>query len=415
MDATVFSNRRARLAEQLDDGSALVLFAGEAPHRSADSSYEFTPNRNFYYLTGIDREKVILLVVKRNGTVDETLYVEHTDELAAKWIGARMTVEEAQQRSGIQTIHFIEEFTDAFGALFHRSPIDKVYLSFPSEAWSTSDSPAHQFAREIRDRVPYLPIANAFPAIVALRAVKSEEELAEIRKAGEITREGVLNMYRNVKPGMYEYELQAHFDFALKRRGVKEHAFPSIIAGGGRATVLHYVENDHVLEDGQLVLTDLGAAHGYYSSDVTRTFPVNGKFSERQKEIYEIVLQAEEETIAAVKPGVTLKELNDLTSAVLAAGLKRIGKIKEDDELPQYYYHGVSHSLGLDTHDVWDARMTVEPGAVITIEPGLYLADEGIGIRIEDDVVVTETGCEILTPGIPKTVAEVEAAIAGRA
>ncbi|MCL6452773.1 MAG: aminopeptidase P family protein [Alicyclobacillus sp.] len=414
MDASLFTKRRQHLATQLDDGAALVLFAGRAPHRSADSYYEFTPDRNFYYLTGIDRENVIFLLVKRGGAVEETLFIEHTDELAAKWVGARMTPEEAEAASGIGQIRYLEEFDDTFGALFRRSPIDKVYLCLPSESWATPHSPAHAFARQLRERLPHLPVDNAFPAIVRLRAVKSAEELDEIRKAADITREGVLNMYRNVRPGMYEYQLQAYFDFALKQRGTKEHAFPPIVAGGPRATVLHYVDNDEVLEDGQLVLTDLGAAHGYYSSDVTRTFPVNGKFTPRQREIYEIVLKAEIETMAAVKPGMTLKALNDITRSILAEGLKRIGKIQQDDELQAYYYHSVSHSLGLDTHDVWDARMTIQPGAVITIEPGLYLEDEGIGIRIEDDVVVTESGCEILTPGIPKTVEEIEAAIANR-
>lgn len=414
MEASFFASNRSRVGEKMKDFSVLVLFAGRAAHRSADSLYDFTPNRHFYYMTGIDREHVLLLLVKRDGNVEETLFVERPDELAAKWVGERLSSEKAGALSGVRNVKYLDEFEDNLTSVFHRSPVDTVYLSFEPEGWHDNNSATHQFARQVRDRMPYLQIENIHPVITELRTVKSEGEIAEIKKAIDITEEGIRNMLANVKPGMKEYQLEAFFNFSLRSNGVKEHAFPSIVAGGGRATVLHYVENDATLEDGNLVLIDLGAGMGYYSADISRTFPVNGKFTERQREFYEIVLKAELETIEAVKPGITLRELNDVTRAVLARELKRIGKITDDSQLSDYYYHGVSHSLGLDTHDVWDSRNTLKPGHVITIEPGLYIADEGIGIRIEDDVVVTESGCEVLSPNIPKTVEEIESLIQKR-
>jgi len=246
-----------------------------------------------------------------------------------------------------------------------------------------------------------------------MRTVKDEAEIECIRRAIDITREGVIAMMQHARPGMREYELEAHFDFALRSRGVREHAFPPIVAGGERACVLHYVDNDQVIEDGQLVLCDLGAQYGCYSADITRTFPISGRFTARQREIYNIVLAAMEATIEAIRPGVTTGELNDVTRSVLAQELKRIGLIQDDSEVARYYYHGVSHRLGLDTHDVGSPKWPLEAGDVITVEPGLYIAEEGIGIRIEDDVLVTEDGAVNLSLSIPKDPDEIERIMRG--
>ena len=211
---------------------------------------------------------------------------------------------------------------------------------------------------------------------------------------------------------MKEHQLEAYFNFDLKMAGVKDFAFPSIVASGPNGTILHYVENDREVQDGELVLLDLGAQYGYYSADISRTFPANGKFSARQKELYEIVLKAQAAVIEAIKPGFPMKELNEITKKVLTEELMRIGLIKEDSELANYYYHGVSHYLGLDTHDVGVYDGELQPGMVITVEPGLYVAQEQIGIRIEDDVLVTKDGAEVLSSAIPKQVADIEAIMA---
>jgi Xaa-Pro aminopeptidase len=216
-------------------------------------------------------------------------------------------------------------------------------------------------------------------------------------------------MMRHAKPGMMEYEFTAYFDFYLRMAGVTEHAFKTISASGKNAAVLHYTDNKDKTKDGDLILFDLGASWGYYAADISRTFPVNGKFSPRQKELYDIVLEAQRKVIGKIKHGLPFKELNEIVLEHYAKELKRIGLIKEKDEIAKYYYHRVSHHLGLDVHD--PSRMKDEllkKGMVLTVEPGLYIAEEGIGIRIEDNVLVTENGCEVLSEDIPRTTDEIE-------
>jgi Xaa-Pro aminopeptidase len=207
---------------------------------------------------------------------------------------------------------------------------------------------------------------------------------------------------------MMEYEVEANFDYVLKCFGVTDYAFKTIAASGVNATVLHYSQNNTKTQDGDLILFDLGAQWNYYNADITRTFPLSGKFTERQKEIYNIVLKAMDDTMAVIKPGVPFAKLNETTRASLAEGLKKIGLIKEDSELSKYYFHGVSHYLGLDTHDVGSRDTELKPGMVLTIEPGLYIEEEKIGIRIEDDVLVTEGGSENLAKDIIRTVEDIE-------
>ena len=229
-----------------------------------------------------------------------------------------------------------------------------------------------------------------------------------MKKAIEITQEGIENMIDNIKPGMMEYEIEAYFDFTLKKNGIYEKAFKTIAASGKNATILHYVENNCRAEDGDLILFDLGAQYKYYNADISRTFPVNGKFTERQKQIYNVVLKAKEAVEEAARPGLPYKELNEIAKKVLTEGCKELGLIRDDKELVKYYFHSVSHYLGLDAHDIGIYNTVLKPGMVITNEPGLYIEEEGIGIRIEDDLLITEDGCENLSKDILKTVEEIE-------
>ncbi|WP_206922327.1 aminopeptidase P family protein [Alicyclobacillus suci] len=414
-DAHLLEGRRNRIAEQMADRSLAVLFSGRAPHKSRDAVYPFHANRNFYYLTGIDREHAALILQKKDGTLSATLFTEHVDETQEKWTGKRMRDEEAQTRSGIADIRDISQVESTFGALLSDADYDTVYLDLQQNDWNQTETVAHQFAREISARYPGLDIRNIHAGICRLRAVKDQAEVNAIREAIRVTKLGIENMMAHAHGDINEYELQAFFDFTLRSNGISEHAFPSIIAGGERATILHYEENDQRVADGDLVLIDLGAAYLHYSADISRTFPVNGRFTPRQRELYEVVLTAMEETIAAVKPGMTYPELNEVTKATLTRECKRIGLIQSDEEISKYYYHSVSHPLGLDTHDVHGRGFPIEVGSVITIEPGLYVAEEGIGIRIEDDILVTESGTENLSADILKTVDEIEAFMASRA
>lgn len=408
MDKKFFINNRKKLVETLEDNSVLLLFAGQAPYKSADELYQFIPNRNFYYLTGIDESKVILLISKINGNVSERLFIQRPDEVMAKWVGATITEEEAEELSGINSIDYLDNFERNIGSIVGFSRIEKIYLDLERQELRKTMTESEEFARIIVEKYPYIGIKNIYHDIAELRMIKSDEEIERIKKALEITNQGILFMLDNINPGMMEYEIEAYFDFALKKRGITNKAFDTIAASGKNATILHYVDNNCKAKDGDLILFDLGAEYKYYKGDISRTFPVNGKFTERQKTIYNIVLKAQRAVEEAAKPGVPFKDLNEIAKKVLAEGCKDIGLIKEDKEISKYYYHSVSHYLGLDTHDVGIYNLELKPGMVITNEPGLYIEDEGIGIRIEDDLLITENGCENLSKFIIKTVEEIE-------
>ncbi|WP_353093845.1 aminopeptidase P family protein [Tissierella praeacuta] len=408
MDKEFFTRNRQRLEKSLDNNSILLLFAGTAPYKSADELYQFIPNRNFYYLTGIDKKEIIFLMSKIDGKVSEKLFIERPDPIMAKWIGATITSEEAMEASRIDDIEYLDNFEGAISSILSRNRIEKIYLDLERQEIRTSITESQDFANMINEKYPYIQTNNIYYDIAELRMIKSDEEIQLIRKAIEITNEGIMNMVNNIKPGMMEYEIEAYFDFTLKKNGITNRAFDTIAASGKNATVLHYSDNNSMAQNGDLILFDLGAQYKYYNGDISRTFPVNGKFSERQKQVYEIVLKAQKAVEEGAKPGIPYRELNEIAKKVLAEGCKELGLIKEDEEVSRYYFHGVSHYLGADTHDVGEYNIELKPGMVITNEPGLYIEEEGIGIRIEDDLLITEDGCENLSKYIIKTVEEIE-------
>ena len=408
LDKGFFANNRQKVMDKLEEGSLLVLFSGEAPQRSADQAYEYCVNRNFYYLTGLEREKFILLITKKKGQVKEYLFIEESNPDLEKWIGKRMRPEVAKEISGIDDIKYLKDFKDFLNGMLLRVDFEYLYLDLERRGWDAIETPAIQFSKGVSENYPYLRIKNAHPVIAGFRVIKSDEEIVEMKKAIDITKEGIESLMKNAKAGVKEYQLEAYFDFTIKSLGAKTKAFKTIAASGNNATVLHYEDNHSEIGQNDLILFDLGAEYNNYCADISRTFPVNGAFTDRQKEIYNIVLKAELETMKAIKPGLPLKELNNITKKVLAEECKKIGLIKEDSEISKYYYHGVSHYLGLDTHDVGDYDVNLTPGMVLTVEPGLYIEEENIGIRIEDDVLVTEDGFENLSQGIIKTVEEIE-------
>ena len=409
--------RRKRLLENKPENTAVVIFSGCAPMKSQDEAYPFSVDRNFFYLTGIARENMILVMRKNYlGEYSETLFIEPYDEVLAKWVGGRMREAEATEISGIGDVADVGDFPDRLNSMVEYSRgLGK--LTFWLDLWryrkDQADTPAHRLAATLQQKYPAVAVADINGDMAAMRAVKDEKELAFMRQAQEHTRVAIEAMMRHARPGMNERELEGAFDFALMKQGVRQHAFASIIAGGARATTLHYAENNQIVNDGELVLIDLGSACGNYSADISRTFPVNGKFTDRQKDLYNTVLEAQRIVIATAKPGMTTRELNKLVEDYYESRLDDLGLRKEGKTVRDYYFHGVSHQLGLDTHDICTERERVlKPGMVITVEPGLYVEDEAIGIRIENDVLITETGCEDLSAAIPRTVEEIEAIMA---
>ncbi|MFJ8114865.1 aminopeptidase P family protein [Bacillus mycoides] len=409
MKSTFFAQNRERLANTLPDESITILFAGQAPHMSADAHYKFVPNRNFYYLTGIDEPNVIFMLKKFGNSVEETLFIEKSDPVMEKWDGKTVSKEDAEQISGIKKVVYIESFEKTMANTLFTENVKHLYLDLERREWKGTETKTLAFAKYVREQYPHVLIGNVYPHICELRVFKTEEEIEIIKEAIAVTKEGIYNVLKHAKADVMEYELEAHFDFTLKSSGIKHHAFNTILASGKNATVLHYEDNDAQIQNGDLVLLDLGAQKDYYNADISYTFPASGTFSSRQKQIYNIVLKALKETTELIKPGLKFTALNEHTKKVLAEECKAIGLIQEDEELSKYYYHGVSHFLGLDTHDVGTYKDRVlEEGMVITIEPGLYIEEESIGIRIEDDILITKDGYENLSKDIIRTVEEIE-------
>ena len=410
MNKEFYKNNRSKVLESIDDNSLLILFAGKAPKKTADEKYPFTPNRNFYYLTGIDEENHILVLSKINGKTNEYLFIKEVDPIAEKWEGKTIRKEEVSEICMIEDVKYLGEFNNFIEKVALNKEEINIYLDL--EAGNTS----YKYVNEIKHKYYNINIKNAFKLIGNLRLIKTDEEVSRIRKAIDITIEGVKELMRNSKSGIKEYELEAYFDFICKKNGVKDFAFKTIAAAGKNATVLHYVTNDSELKDGDLILFDLGAQYRYYNGDISRTFPINGKFTERQKEVYNAVLRVNEKVIKEMKTGVKFVDLNKKAKDWISEECISLGLMTEKDDVSKFYYHSIGHSLGMDTHDIEleNRDVTFEPGMIYTVEPGIYIENEGIGIRIEDDVLITEEGNEVLTKEMIKTVEEIEAFMADK-
>ena len=404
MKKEFYINNRKKVLEKMKDNSILVLFAGNSPKKTADERYPFTPNRNFYYLTGMDEEDHVLVLTKNNDVIKEYLFIKEVDEVREKWEGKTIRKDEAIELTGVKDVNYLGNLN----AFIERFIINKeevnLYLDLERE------NPSYDYLREIEEKYYNIKVLNAHRIIGELRLVKTEEEVDRIRKAIEITIKGVNTLMDNSKAGMKEYELEAYFDFVCKQNGAKDFAFKTIAAAGKNATILHYVDNDSEIKDGDLILFDLGAQYKYYNADISRTFPVNGKFTERQKDVYNAVLRVNEKVIEAMKPGVNYIEINTLAKDLIAEECIKLGLITNKNDVSKYYYHSVGHSLGMDTHDFEKEgrNVVLEEGMIYTVEPGIYIEEESIGIRIEDDVLITRDGNEVLTKDMIKTVEEIE-------
>ncbi len=410
MNKDTYIENRSKLMNSVEDNSVMILFAGRLAKKTGDEFYQFTPDKNFYYLTGIQEDGHLVVLSKYNNIVSEKLFLTDLDLDKEMWSGKTLRDFEGKEISGINDVSYMKEFTSYLNALIKGKEKVNLYLDLDREEFEESDSVSNRFAKEIISKYPHVNIKNFTSIIAPLRMVKSENEIKEMRKAIEITIEGVKSLMRNVKAGMKEYEIEAYFDFECKTRGVKDYAFRTIAAAGKNATILHYVDNNSELKDGDLILFDLGAQWNLYNADITRAFPINGKFTQRQKEVYEAVLRVNKAVIERIKPGVDSRELNVWAKDLIAQECIGLGLIKEKSEVNRYYWHKIGHSLGLDTHDlgILGREFIFAEGMVFTVEPGIYIAEENIGIRIEDDILVTKDGCEVLTKNMIKEIDEIE-------
>ena len=404
MKSGFYKNNREKVLNKIKDNSLLILFAGKAPKKTADEKYPFTPNRNFYYLTGVDEEDHILVLSKLNGITKEYLFIKEIDPIREKWEGKTIRKEEVPNICEIEDVRYLGDFNYFIDRIILNKEEINLYLDLEK------GNASYDFLNEIKNKYYNINIKNIYNLIGSLRLIKTEEEVERVRKAISITIDGVNELMKNSKAGIKEYELESYFDFVCKKNGVKDLAFKTIAAAGKNATVLHYVTNDSELKDGDLILFDLGAQYKYYNGDISRTFPVNGKFTDRQKEVYNAVLRVNEKVIEEMKPGVSFLELNKKAKEWIAEECISLGLMTSKEDVSKYYYHSIGHSLGMDTHDIEPENRDVifETGMIYTVEPGIYIEEEGIGIRIEDDVLITDNGYEVLTKGMIKTVEEIE-------
>ena len=400
--------RREKLITYLKPGTLALLFSGRAPYRSADAHYPFHVNRNFYYLTGIDRENFVLYLYKSmEGEIQEQLFLEELDPKMEKWTGFRMKPKEATAISGIEKIGFVSELQTQVFRLMAGFQVASLALDLERPSWEFSGYEAHRFLDGVKPKYPQIPLHDLASYFADERMIKDEQEIQAIRKAIAITEKGLDRVLNRLAPGVMEYEVQAAFESTVMEKG-SQPAFSTIAVGGKNAVVLHYEANNQILNDGDCILLDLGAEWSKYSADISRTYPVNGRYTKRQRAVYEAVLDALKTVTAAVKPGETLMNLQHLSMGILGSHLKNLNLIETKEEIGNYYYHGIGHHLGLDTHDASHRGGQLKPGMVITVEPGLYIEEWDIGVRIEDDVLVTETGFEVLSASIIREVDEIE-------
>lgn len=407
-----YAERRKKILEQMEEGSLLILHAGTAPHISADAYHEFEANRHFFYLTGLRRENMILVMRKYAGKQTETLYIEQADPKAERWTGKMVTVPEAKEIAQIEDVRFVDRFEVEINALLNYAPITTCY--FDCYRHSAKDLPDYNLAKAqaFAAEHPGITVRNLWQMVSAMRMQKDADEEAKMQYAIDITGKALEHVMKTLKPGMKEYQVQANYEYMIHYLGAEGPSFPTIAGSGINGCMLHYETNRETCEDGSLILLDLGSKVEGYCSDITRTYPVNGKFTEKQKAVYNIVLKANREVAKAAKPGMTTRDLNDICKKVLAQGCMELGLITDESEIGKYYMHGVSHHLGIDVHDVTVEGAHLAPGSVITDEPGLYIDEWAIGIRIEDDLMITEDGCKVLSESIIRDPDEIEAFMA---
>ena len=406
--------RRENLLKKMDDGSLLILFAGQGRKKSGDENYPFQPNRNFYYLTGIKQENSALMLVKADGESGAFLFIDYKDPNIEKWTGIKLSDDEARKISGIDNIitrSALEAKVDvALKDMTFFGDIKKIYLDLEKELKIDECKSTNELKLELENKYPEISIEDINDTIFSLRLIKSKAEVEMIKDAIKTTEIGLNNVLKELAAGRYEYNLRNVFEFHVHEDLDAGIAFDSIVAGGKNAVILHYPDAKDVLHGGDLVLLDVGASKDYYCGDISRTYPISGKYSALQRKIYQIVLDCNKQTSKFFRPGITLKDAQEFAKNFLAQECVEKGLIAKKEDIGNVYYHGVSHHLGLDTHDgpLSTKEIPLVPGNVVTCEPGLYFKEFGIGVRIEDDILITENGSEVLSKDIIKEIDDIE-------
>jgi len=430
-----FHKRRQALFAKLPKNSIALLFSGSEVRKSGDQDYLFQPDTDFYYLTGFAEPDAVAVLIPHANEQEFILFNRPRDTEREIWNGRRAGQEGACKHYNANRAFSIDELDKILPELL----MGKHEIYYPVGRYATFDerviNQVVKLRNKIRSGIPSpQQLVNIESLIHPMRRIKDDYEISLLRKAGEISAQAHIRGMQVCKPGMFEYEIEAELIYEFRRRGCKWPAYNPIVGGGANACILHYNENNMELQDGDLLLVDAGGEYQGYAADITRTYPVNGKFTEEQRLIYDLVLEAQLAVLELVKPGTRYTALQETAVKVITQGLVKLGIMQGNvDDLIQtqayktFYMHNIGHWLGLDTHDAGNYReqndwVKLEPGFVLTVEPGLYISAGtpgvakkwwNIGVRIEDNVLVTTSGCEILTQKVPKTVAEIEKLMAG--
>ena len=400
--SNLFINNRASLAAKLPPKSIAVFTANEAMPRNGDQFFPFRQQSDFFYLTGINEENAFLIIAPDypDESLREVLFIEPYDEMKATWQGEMLDAQHATELSGIKTVKGSDTFYSVLNDIAYSGYGDTIFLNsyeYPKYECNV-ETIQQRFLKKVKGMYPMHQYGRTAPILNAMRMVKSDEEIKITQQACDITSKAFRRCLQTVRPGMYEYEVQAEIEYIFKQNNATGHAYAPIIAGGKNACCLHYSKNQSLLHDGDLLLFDIGCEYLNYSSDLSRTIPVNGKFTPRQKECYNLVLDVMKEITQLYRPGHCINEINQAAKQLMGDNGK-------------YLIHGVSHHIGLDVHDSVDKFKPFEPGMILTCEPGMYIREEGIGIRIENDLLVTEGEPVNLFAGLPIEVEEIEAAM----
>jgi Xaa-Pro aminopeptidase len=450
--------RRARVMERLSPESMLILWSAPVKVYSHDVDYEFRQDSNLYYLTGIDQPETILVLVPGNERRREILFISPSNPVREHWEGHLLTAAEATEQSGIATVYTTNDFEPFMNALLGGAPYgvgpgSSEYARFtravhggtarlallmtPKPGLSGELPETYRFFRQVQERFSGITATDVFPILRDLRQVKTPYERKLLQESADVSGDAHMAGMKAAKPGMYEYEVEAAIEFVYKKNGAFDWGYPSIVGSGPNSTVLHYNASKRRMADGDLLLVDAAANYKYMTVDITRTYPINGRFTPAQRELYELVLAAQEEGMKVARVGARVSEIHQKTVDIIKAGLLKLGLITDasGDQYRIWYTHGSVHWIGLDVHDVGDGSRPLQPGMSFVIEPGVYIRESALehlpktpqnaafiekvrpmvqkykdtGIRVEDSFLLTETGLHRLSSKVPRTVEEIEA------
>jgi Xaa-Pro aminopeptidase len=416
----LYVKNRKKFAQQMKANTLAVFNSNDIYPISADSSIPFQQHRDILYLSGVDQEESILVIFPScsNERHKEVLFLKETSELIAIWEGEKLTKESAFEVSGIKTVYWLEQFPVIFKQLMAEA--EGIYLNTNEHLRANTEVETREdrFVKKVKGDYPAHQVHKSAPIMHRIRSVKEQVEIELLQRACKITEAGVRRLLKFIKPGVWEYEIEAELAHEFLRSRSQGFAYTPIIASGKNACVLHYIENNQLCNDGDVILLDVGAEYANYSSDLTRCIPVNGRFTARQKAVYNSVLNVKKQAEQLLVPGTIMAEYHKEVGKFMEAELLGLGLIDQTDiknqnpEWPaykKYFMHGTSHFLGLDTHDVGIWSEPIQAGMVFTCEPGIYIPEEGLGIRLEDDLVVSSTGSPFnLMKDIPLEAEEIE-------